>query len=544
MNWIPAGSTQAEARGGAALAPVDTGSEEREAVEGVSRSVLHHSLNRRSFLRGAVAGAATLAWGRRARADAGDLGPVLSQIEKRHEETVARLQEWIRQPSIAAENRGVNEGCDLTMRFLREAGFEQVVKIPTDGQPGIFATLDAGASRTVGLYFMYDVKQVDPAEWSSPPWEAALVDRPGLGKILMGRGAVNQKGPEMAVLAALYAFRGAGQKLPVNLVLVAEGEEEIGSPHFPQIVRRPEVLAALGKCTGIFMPSATQGLDGQVMITLGAKGVIEVELISSGERWGRGPSRDVHSSNKARLDSPAWHLVQALSTLVAADGNTPAIDGFADKARPTSESERAMIAEGARRLDEKITKKQLGVQRWVNDASWREALELLASHPTVNIEGLVGGYTGVGGKTVLPHRAVAKLDLRLVPDMTAAEAHAALKTHLTKRGFGDIEVVMTGGYDPNSTPADAALIRAQTAVYRRAGIDPILWPRSAGSWPGYVFTGQPLRLAAGHFGLGHGGGAHAPDEYYVIESSNPKIQGLDGAAHSFAEYLQELAVTS
>ena len=217
------------------------------------------------------------------------------------------------------------------------------------------------------------------------------------------------------------------------------------------------------------MPSAAQGLDGMVTITLGAKGVIEVELVASGERWGRGPRQDIHSSNKARVDSPAWHLVQALTTLVSPDGNLPAIEGFADKARPLSAAEKAMIEEGARRLDENLAKKQLGVDRWVHDVGWRESLELLVSRPTVNIEGLVGGYTGPGGKTILPHKAVAKLDLRLVPDMKANEALAALKAHLAKRGFGDIEVRMTGGYDPNSTPADAALIRAQTAVYRRAG---------------------------------------------------------------------------
>ena len=470
-----------------------------------------------------------------------DLAPVFTQVERRHDETVQRLQEWIRQPSIAAENRGVDEGCELTMRLLRDAGFGQVTKIPSDGQPGIFAMLDAGAPRTLGLYFMYDVKQVDPAEWTSPPWDAALVDKPGLGKVVMGRGAVNQKGPEAAFIAALHAIRGAGRKLPVNLVLIAEGEEEIGSPHFPQIVRRPEVLAALKRSVGIFMPSASQGLDGQVTITFGAKGVIEVELVSTGERWGRGPRQDIHSSNKARVDSPAWHLVQALATLVSPDGNDPAIDGFADKARALSPDEKAMIADAARRLDENGAKRLLGVQHWVRDASWTEALEMLMSRPTVNIEGLVGGYTGPGGKTILPHRAAAKLDLRLVPDMTADEALAALKAHLAKRGFGDIEVNMTGGYDPTSTPRDAMVIRAQEAVYRRARIDPIFLPRNAGSWPGYVFTGDPLRLAAGHFGLGHGSGAHAPDEYYVIESTNPKVQGIDGAVRSYVEYLYEVA---
>src|SRR5947209_10671645 len=499
-------------------------------------------MDRRVFLQDAAAAAVAIALPGRARKAEPDLAPVFAQIAKRHDEGVERLQQWIRQPSIAAENRGMNEGCDLTMRMLREAGFGQVSKLPTDGQPGVFATLDAGAPRTLGLYFMYDVKQADPAEWTSPPWEAALVDRPGLGKVLVGRGAVNQKGPEAAFLAALHAIRGAGRKLPVNFVLVAEGEEEIGSPHFPQIVRQPEVLAALKRSIGIFMPSAAQGLDGQVTITLGAKGVIECELTASGEHWGRGPRQDIHSSNKARVDSPAWHLVQALATLVSPDGNDPAIEGFAAKARPLSESEKKMIAEAARRLSEAGAKKQMGVEHWIHDVSWQEALEMLTARPTVNIEGLVGGYTGPGGKTILPGRAVAKLDLRLVPDMTAVEALAALKGHLAKRGFGDIEVNMTGGYDPTSTPADSTIIRTEIAVYRRGGLEPVILPRSAGSWPGYVFTGEPLRLPAGHFGLGHGSGAHAPDEYYVIESKNPKAQGMDGAVRSFVEYLQELAL--
>ena len=498
-------------------------------------------MNRRTFLKGAIAGAAVLGGAQRSWSAQNDLAPLRKEVEKRHDENVRRLQEWIRQPSIAAENRGVNEGCDMTLRLLRQVGFDKGVRVPTQGQPGIFAMLDAGAARTVGLYFMYDVKQVDPAEWSSPPWDAALVDKPGLGKVVMGRGAVNQKGPQAALLGAIHAIRSAKLKMPVNLVLVAEGEEEIGSPHFAQIVRRPEVQAALSRCTGIFMPSATQGLDGVVSISLGAKGIVELEMTASGERWGRGPKRDIHSSNKARVDSPAWHLVQALVTLVSPDGNDPAIEGFADKARPVSAAEKAMIEEGARRMSEAETKKLLGVERWVHDLNWRDALERLVSRPTVNIEGLVGGYTGPGGKTILPHKASAKIDLRLVPDMTAAEALSALKAHLAKRGFADIEVRMTGGYDPNSTSADSGLIRAQLAVYKRAGIDPVLWPRGAGSWPGYVFTGDPLRLPAGHFGLGHGSGAHAPDEYYVVESTNPKIQGMDGAVLSFAEYLFELA---
>src|SRR5258707_11168792 len=174
-----------------------------------------------------------------------------------------------------------------------------------------------------------------------------MVDKPALRKVMIGRGAVNQKGPEAAFLAALHAIRGAGKKIPVNLVMVAEGEEEIGSPHIPQLVRRPEVLEALKKCAGVFMPSASQDLDGVVTVSLGAKGVVELELVSSGQKWGRGPAKDIHSSLKAMVDNPAWHLVKALDTLVSADGNTITIDGY-PQPPPLSTEERAMIAEASR----------------------------------------------------------------------------------------------------------------------------------------------------------------------------------------------------
>ena len=468
-----------------------------------------------------------------------DFADVRSEITKHHDEAVKRLQEWIALPSIAAEDRNFPAGAEYMAQMAREAGFQKADVINTDGKPGVFAKLDAGAAKTVGVYFMYDVKQFDPSEWTSPPLEARVVEKPGLGKVMVGRGAVNQKGPEAAFLAALHAIRGASKKMPVNVVMVAEGEEEIGSPHIGQLVHRPEVEAALRNCSGVFMPAASQDPDGIVSVSLGAKGVVELELISTGERWGRGPAKDIHSSLKAMVDSPAWHLVKALDTLVSADGNTITIDGY-PKPQPLNAEEKAMIAQAAKRRSEAGSKESLQVKHWIDDLTWEKANERLESQPTVNIEGLVGGYTGPGGKTILPHKAVAKMDLRLVPNMTLKAAVAALKAHLAKRGFGDIEVKVTGGYDPTSTAASARLIQAQLTVLKHSGIDPVLWPRNAGSYPGYVFTGEPLKLASGHFGLGHGSGAHAPDEYYVIESANNKVQGFDGAVLSFVEYLYEL----
>lgn len=457
---------------------------------------------------------------------------------------IKRIQDWIALPSIAAENRNMAEGAEYMANLAREAGFDKAEIVPTDGHPGVFATMDNGAKRTLALYFMYDVKQFDPAEWSSPPLEGRIVEKPGFGRAIVGRGAVNQKGPEATLLAALHAMRAAKVKPPVNLVLVAEGEEEIGSPHFHQIVERPHVFEALKKAEGIFIPASWQDINGHVQVNLGSKGVIELELIASGEKWGRGPRGEIHSSYKSMVDSPVWRLVKALDSLVTPDGNTPAIDGWFENVRPLTPREKELIAQVARSSDEQSMKKLLQVSRWIDDLPLQQALERQASQPTVNIEGLVAGYTGPGGKTILPARAVAKLDLRLVPNQTRKEAVTKLRAHLDKRGFSDVEVKITGGYDPTEVAEDSRIIRAMLATYRRAGVHATLNPRLAGSWPGAVFTAPPLSLPAGHFGLGHGSGAHAPDEYYVVESTNPKVAGIVDAAMGYVDMFYQIASVS
>jgi acetylornithine deacetylase/succinyl-diaminopimelate desuccinylase-like protein len=465
---------------------------------------------------------------------------IVAAIRSDRDASIERLRAWIALPTIA--NMGVNtpQGAEYMRQLALDTGFQQARIVETGGVPGVFATLDAGAKQTLAVYFMYDVKHYDPAEWSSPPLEGKLVERAGEGTALVGRGAVNQKGPEMAFLTALRAFRTAGIKLPVNLVLVAEGEEEIGSTNFSRMLADPEVAAALERSVGVIMPSADQSRDGAVSIDLGAKGVIEVQLVSSGEKWGRGPAKDIHSSLMARVDSPAWHLVKALDTLVADDGFTPAIDGWFEHVRPLTAHEKELIAADLPK-DEESVKQQLGVRHWIKDEDFLTSAYRLASQPTVNIQGLVSGYTGPGGKTVLPGRAEAKLDFRLVPDMTRDEAVGKLRAHLAKRGFGDIEVIVSGGYSPTESAEDSAIVRAAAATLREAGIEYSLFPRRAGSWPGVVFTGPPLKMQAGHFGVGRGGGAHAPDEWLLIDSRNPKVAGYEQQASMFVDYLYALA---
>jgi acetylornithine deacetylase/succinyl-diaminopimelate desuccinylase-like protein len=475
-----------------------------------------------------------------ARAETPNRPQLATALKAEHSANMKRLQDWIAYPTIAAEKLNVDKGADYMRQLLLDAGFQKAKVVPTSGVPGVLATLDAGAERTLGIYFMYDVKQFDPKEWSSPPLGGRIVDRPE-GKAIMGRGAVNQKGPEMAFLAALRAFKQTGRKLPVNVVLVAEGEEEIASPNFHEVIANREVQAAMSKAVGVFIPMAGQETNGATSIDLGAKGAIELQLISSGETWGRGPTKDIHSSLMAVVDSPAWRLVKALDTLVAEDGFTPAIDGWFENVAPLTTRQKELIAEGVRNSNEAELKQQLGVKRWIKDEDFATSAVRLAQQPTVNIQGLVSGYTGPGGKTVLPGRAEAKIDLRLVPNMTKDEAVSKLKAHLAKRGFSDVVVNVSGGYGPTETDENSLLVRSQVAALKRAKVTYALSPRLAGSWPGVTFTGPPLKLPAVGFGLGTGGAAHAPNEWYLIESKSPKVAGFDDAAMFYVDYLYELA---
>jgi acetylornithine deacetylase/succinyl-diaminopimelate desuccinylase-like protein len=498
--------------------------------------------DRRALLAGAAAlGAATLAPAVAAAKE--EYADVRKALAAGHDAAVKRLQEWIKLPSIAAENLNYPAGAEYMKQLALDAGFQHAEIVPSSGKPGVFATLDAGAKKTLGLYFMYDVKQFDASEWESPPLEGRILDRPGLGKVVMGRGAVNQKGPETTVLHALHALKAAGRKLPVNLVLVCEGEEEIASPNFHEIVTAPQVAAALKKSVGVIIPFASQSPStGAVTVNLGAKGALELEMVVSGEKWGRGPKGDIHSSQKARVDSPAWRLVAALSSLVSPDGNTVVIDGIPEMVRPLTPRERELIAMTAARTSEADAKAQLGVKRWIDDMTWEQSLERLAAVPTVNIQGLIAGYTGPGGKTILPGKATAKIELRLVPNMTKDDTVKKLRAHLDKRGFTDVEVNVSGGYGPTETPEDAALTKAQLAAYKRFGAETTIYPRLAGSWPGVIFTGPPLNLPAGQFGLGYGNGAHAPNEIFLIESANPtKVAGMDEAALGFVDFLYQVA---
>jgi acetylornithine deacetylase/succinyl-diaminopimelate desuccinylase-like protein len=467
---------------------------------------------------------------------------VFARIDERLEDDILRLQAFVRQPSISAENRGIRECAALLRDYLAALGCEQAEIVETDGHPVVYGERWVGAPQTLLIYLMYDTQPVVGEDWSVPPLEGCIVEQPPFGRCLVARGAKNSKGPLRAFLNAVEAIQEVTGTLPVNLLVVAEGEEELGSPHLPQFVAR--YADRLARADAALHPYALQEPDGRVLIWPGTKGLLYVEIEASGERWGRGPrAYDIHASKKAIVDNPAWRLVQALATLVSEDGNTPLVDGFFDNVRPPTPAEEAAVETLAETFTLEPFRQLWQVDAFLDEETTIGLLRRYFFTPTLNIDGIWGGYIGPGSKTVLPHRATAKLDMRLVPNQGKEEILAKLRHHLDARGYDDLDVRLMGGGEWSQTPPDAPLVRAAVAGLRDLGVKPEVWPRNVGFFPAYLFTRPPLALPFCVAGLGHGGRAHSPDEYFVLDG-NDRVAGLAGCEKSYAAMLFRYAAES
>lgn len=465
---------------------------------------------------------------------------IYKYIEERFAEHTKKIQEFLRQPSVSGENRGVRECAEMLRQYFADLGCREAELVQTDGHPGVFAYYDAGAPKTLAVYMMYDTQPFDEKEWSSPPLAANIVERPPFGKVIIARGAINSKGPLRAFLNSLEAIRAVAGNLPVNLIFTAEGEEELGSPHLYQIVAKYQ--SRLKEAGAVIYPSAAQDRDGKITMSLGNKGISYIELECSGKKWGRGPEEwEVHSSTKAVLDSPVLRLIHALCTFTSEDGNRCLVEGFYDAVAEPSEEDKELIDKLVERFDEDTWKKTWKVSRFIDHKDRRDLIIKYLYSPTFNIDGIWAGYSGPGTKTILPHKAEAKIDMRLVPNMDPKDIVPMIRAHLDKHGYEDIEIrERVKGYWWSKTSVKSPVVQAVLSVYRRSGIEPIIWPHGAGSSPSYLYTQAPLNLPYVSVGLGHGGGAHSVDEYYVVEQS-AKYAGLIGAEKSFVDFLYTYA---
>lgn len=473
----------------------------------------------------------------------GNHADIYAHIEANKQRHIENLQRWVRQRSISAQNDGVNEMAALVAADLKKLGFKEAEVVPTSGHPGVWGYYDAGAPTTLVVYMMLDVQPVEPETWQVDPFAGALVDDHPLGRVLMARGATNTKGPQRAFLNALESIIAVRGKLPVNLMILAECEEELGSPHYPGLIAK--YADRLKTAAGSIYPGGGQSpADGAVSMQLGNKGIVYFELEAKGNPKTGGPQQaEIHSSWKATTDAPAWRLVQALATLTTPDGNTIAIPGYYDKIRqPTLEEQRLFNAtlKGWERRQETV-KQGFAIDHWYDGMDAKESLTRYLFDTTLNIDGIATGYDGPGLKTILPHRAYAKLDSRLVPDQTPDEALALVRMHLDAQGFTDIEIRKLSGYEPSQTSVDSTLVRAVLSTYNKYGLPVDVSPRSGGSRPSYVFT-KTLGLPDVTLAIGHGGNAHAPNEYLVIDPKpGSKIFSLTQMEGFYVDVLFALA---
>lgn len=428
-----------------------------------------------------------------------------SYLEGHADEGQGLLEQLCRQPSVAAQGLGIREMANLTEALLKETGFQTQQLVAGGAPPAVYGELRGKSDYTVLLYNHYDVQPPEPLElWHSPAFEPTVRD----GK-LYARGASDNKGEIAARLAAIRALRGAYGELPITLRWIIEGEEEIGSPHFEAIA---STYATLLRADGCLWEGSSFDPTGRPILVLGTKGLLYVQLDV------QATGGDAHSGMAPILPSAAWRMVQALATLRTPEGRVR-IPGFYDAVRAPTQAQREALA------DQTDTDTQLretfGVERFVDGVTGVALRERVAFTPTCNIAGLVSGYTGEGTKTVLPAKASAKIDFRLVPDQDPQDILARLRTHLANEGYGDIQVTAFSAAEPVVTPMEDPFVQrifkiASSYSDQRPSVTPII----GGTLP---LLGA-LRRHVGVPGLCAPGNAtywanraHAPDEHVRLE---------------------------
>jgi acetylornithine deacetylase/succinyl-diaminopimelate desuccinylase-like protein len=475
-----------------------------------------------------------------------DLKKIYAYIDEHLDEHVVNLQKWIQQPSISNTGEGIQESAEMVKGFFDQLGCQQtkVYDVGTtdwgqQGNPVVYAKCDEGAPKTLVIYWMYDTMPItQPDLWKAPPFEGRLMEQPPFKKVLVGRGAENSKGPEMAQWNALMSIKAVTGKLPVNLIIVAEGDEERMSMGYRTFVKaHPDLFKGA---------DAMYRFGGQDELGGGSEGCVYVELTTSGQKWGRGPTySDIHGGFKRSVDSPAWRHIKMLSTLVDDTGNKVLIDGFYEHIVPLTKAEEDALKQQASKMKVDVAQKSLGVARFISD----DPLQIvrMGSYGTsMNLDGIWGGNMFAGGSgAILPNKITSKHNFRYVPNMTGPDIIAKLRKHLDKHGYSDVEIKVIGDVPWAKLGYDNDIARAVMSMYDQFGIDytqPIHGQTTilGGYWPAYLFAGDPLNMPIIGGAAGMGGNAHAANEFWVIEGAE-KTYGMAGAEKSVATVLYNYA---
>jgi len=479
-----------------------------------------------------------------------DLKKVFAHIDSHVDEHVGNLQKWIQQPSISNSGEGIPESAEMVKGLFEQLGCQESrvydvgqTEWGSQANPVVYAKCDEGAEKTLVIYWMYDTMPVtQPDAWIAPPFEGRLVEQAPFKKVLIGRGATNSKGPQMVQWNALMSIKATTGKLPVNLIFVAEGDEERMSIGYRQFIRtHPELF----KGVDAMYRFGNQGFGGGGELSGGSEGCVYVELTTSGAKWGRGPTvSDIHGGNKRSVDSPAWRHIQMLKTLVSEDGNKVLIDGFYENIEPLTQDELLKLEAASKGVDMKIAAENLGVARFITDDPLTY-LKMARYGTSMNLDGIWGGNMYAGGAgAILPNKITSKHNFRYVPKMDGIDITKKLRAHLDKHGYADVEMKVIGDVPWAKMQYDTDVARALMSTYDtfniKYGNPPNVESILGGYWPAYLFTGDVLDIPIVGGAAGHGGNAHAANEYWVIEGAG-KVYGMAGAEKSVATFLYNYA---
>ncbi|MGM0420910.1 MAG: M20/M25/M40 family metallo-hydrolase [Bacillota bacterium] len=443
-----------------------------------------------------------------------EMKQILAHLETNFDSDLDEIRSFLRHPSVSYTGEGIQETANLIAGMIEDLGGEADV-VETPGHPIVYGRLEQNADRTVIVYGMYDVMPADEPDWSVDPWAAEIKELPKLGKSIVARGAVNTKGPLAAFFTTLQAFQDKGFKLPVNLIFAIEGEEEMGSRNFLPFVK--EHKEELQQADAVFFPFFSENEAGVPYMTLGTKGILYFELTCQGGSWGGPTERGIHGSYNAWVANPIWKLVQAISSFTDVEENIQ-IDDFFAQVEPLPEAELDLIREQVEsgRMDEKTFMEYDHIEKFKDGLRGYPLWKRLFSQPQLNIDGITGGYTEEGTKTLLPHRGLAKMDVRMVPEMEPDQVVENIRNHLDKHGFKDVEMEVLNKYHWSKLKLEENTVQAMLQAYREMDSEPIIWPLNPGSAPYYVFE-KELGLPYVTGGLGHGSRQHSNDEYCTVQ---------------------------
>jgi acetylornithine deacetylase/succinyl-diaminopimelate desuccinylase-like protein len=442
------------------------------------------------------------------------LEEIHADIDRLWPKHLRKTREILRIPSVSMTGEGIEETAGALSDMLAKMGTKvKLFKASKSSHPLVAGELDVGAERTALLYGMYDVQPIGDIDlWDHPPFGATIVKQKPFGEVLVNRGVYNSKASLTGTLLAIETMLDMDE-LPMNIHFLLEGEEELGGQSFPKYIHKNK--AKLSKADVAFGFDYGENADGVPVIALGMKGCMYLDLSTKGSELGGPMNGDIHSSDAVIVESPVWRLVHAISSMVD-ENQDPAVDGIWDDVAEPAKEDLALVRKLAKVFDPECYAREAGVKRFKIEGSKERLLRKYLFEPSLNIDGIVAGYNGEGSKTVLPDRARAKIDIRLVPNMSVAGTYRKVANHLRKRGFTDVEIGRYEDYPWTKVSVNEAVSQACIEAMRYHGREPEIWPLTAGSAPFYLFD-QFLGVPWGGAGLGHGGKAHAPNEFAVVE---------------------------